>query len=202
MASVTDDDWRLSVRFKSPRDAHRLFSSLHTHGAAALAADRLKDGVMAEHEGEWLRVYAASAAGLARAQGIIAGVMETEGVLAEEQAAHRLGAHDWEPIALPPVQEQDAGLLSDHAGPADWGADAEAARAQVRFELSGRDSAQSFAATLSQAGHEVHRRGRSLFLFADDEAAAHELGERLGAGAPEGARVFYMDEGPQHTIFI
>ena len=48
----------------------------------------------------------------------------------------------------------------------------------------------------------MHRRGSSLFVFADDDGAAHELGERPGAGAPEGARVFYMDEGPEHTIFI
>ncbi len=202
MASVSDEDWRLSVRFASSGDAHRLLSSLRVHAAAALAADRLKEGVMAEHEGEWLRVYADSRAGLERAQLIINGVMKEKGVAAEEQAAHRLGPRSWEPVALPAAQAQDGALPRDHSGPADWGADAEATRAQVRFELPGRDSAESFARTLAQAGHEAHRRGSSVFLFADDDAAAHELGESLSAGAPEDARVFYMDEGPEHTIFI
>lgn len=202
MPSAADEDWRLSVRFQNPGDAHRMFASLHTHAAAARAAQRLNEGLMAEHEGEWLRVYCASPEGLRRAQRIIAAVIEAEGVGAEEQAAHRRGERDWEPAPLPPVPQEDRALVHEHAGPQEWGADAEAGRAQVRFELADRRAALAFAERVSAMGLEPHRRGASVFVFAEDDAAAHELAERLRGAAPEDARVYFMDEGPEHTIFI
>jgi hypothetical protein len=39
----------------------------------------------------------------------------------------------------------------------------------------------------------VHRRGPFLFLFADDDDSAHQLGEQLREQAPGNARLFYME---------
>jgi hypothetical protein len=198
MPSPADDDWRLTVRFESDAHAHHVFSGLREHAAAALAADRLKEGVVAEHDGEWLRVYASSEEGLRRAQEIVATAMNTEGVQTEESAEHHDG-RSWQPIELPPMR--DATHAIEHHGVGPWGADAESDRIEVRFEMADRDDAIVFAKELIDAGYEVHRRDSFLFLFAEDRDSAHALGEQLRGKAPASAQLFYMGEG-QRTIFV
>jgi hypothetical protein len=198
MPSPADDDWRLTVRFESAAHAHHIFSGLREHAAAALAADRLKEGVVAEHDGEWLRVYASSEDGLRRVQGIVATAMDTEGVQAEESAEHHDGG-SWQPIDLPPMS--NATPVIEHHGAGPWGADAEPDRIEVRFEMAGRDDAIAFAKELTDAGYEAHRRGSFVFLFAEDHDAAHALGEQLREKAPATAKLFYMGEGPG-TFFV
>ena len=199
MSDPAHDDWRLTVRFESDRHAHHVFSGLREHAAAALAADRLSDDVVAEHDGEWLRVYASSEEGLRRAQEIVASAMDTDGVEAEETAEH----HDdggWQPIELPPVPAPEAEHVTQHRGEGPWGADAEPDRVQVRFEMGRRNDAVAFTKELTEAGYEVHRCGSFLFLFAEDHDSAHALGEQLRAKAPATAQLFYSREG--RTIFL
>jgi hypothetical protein len=198
MPSPADDDWRLTVQFESDAHAHHVFSGLREHAAAALAANRLKEGVVAECDGEWLRVYASSEDGLRRAQEIVATAMDTEGVQTEESAEHHDG-RSWQPIELPPMR--DATHVIEHHGVGPWGADAESDRIEVRFEMADRDDAIVFAKELTDAGYEVHRRDSFLFLFADDHDSAHALGEQLREKAPASAKLFYMGEGPR-TIFV
>jgi hypothetical protein len=198
MPSPADDDWRLTVRFESDAHARRVFSGLRTHAAAAFAADRLKDGVVAEHDGEWLRVYASSQEGLSRAQVIVASAMDTDGVQAEESAEHHDG-RTWQPIDLPPMR--DATHVTEHHGEGPWGADAEPDRIEVRVELADRHEAIALAKALIDAGYEVHRRGSFVFLFAEDHDSALALGEQLRGKAPSTAKLFYMGEGPG-TIFV
>ena len=198
MPSPADDDWRLTVRFESDAHAHQIFSGLREHAAAALAADRLKEGVVAEHDGEWLRVYASSEEGLRRAQEIVASAMDTDGVQAEERAEHHDG-RSWQPIELPPAR--GANHVTEHQGQGPWGADAEPDRIEVRFEMAHRDDAIPFAKQLTNAGYEVHRRGSFVFLFAEDHDSAHALGEQLRGEAPAGAQLFYTGEG-RGTIFV
>jgi hypothetical protein len=198
MPSPADDDWRLTVRFESAAHAHHVFSGLREHAAAALAADRLKEGVVAEHDGEWLRVYTSSQEGLRRAQEIVATAMNTEGVQAEESAEHHDG-QGWQSIELPPMP--NATHVSEHHGEGPWGADAEPDRIEVRFEMADRDDAIAFAKGLSDAGYEAHRRGSFVFLFAEDHDCAHTLGEQLREKAPATAKLFYMGEGPG-TFFV
>jgi hypothetical protein len=200
MSDLAHDDWRLTVRFESGGHAHRVFSGLREHAAAALAADRLKDGVVAEHDGEWLRVYASSEEGLRRAQEIIGSAMDTEGVEAEETAEHHDGG-SWQPIKLPPVPPHEAGQLTEHHVDGPWGAEAEPNRIEVRFEMARRDDASSFAKELTAAGYQVHRCGSLLFLFAEDRDSAHALGEQLRRNAPASAQLYYSGEGPP-TIFL
>jgi len=66
VTSEADLDWRLTVKFESKAHAHGVFSALTTHASAALAANRLKDGVVAQHDAEWLRIYAPSDDALGR----------------------------------------------------------------------------------------------------------------------------------------
>lgn len=198
MKSRQDDDWRLTVRFESEAHAHHVFSGLREHAAATLAADRLKEGVVAEHDGEWLRVCASSEEGLRRAQEIVASAMGTERVQGEESAEHHDG-RSWQPIELPRMR--DANHVREHHGEGPWGADAEPDRIEVRFELADRDDTIAFAKELSDAGYEAHRRGSFVFLFAEDHESAHALGEQLRGKAPAGAQLFYMGEG-RGTIFV
>ncbi|HXW58045.1 MAG TPA: hypothetical protein VEJ23_01070 [Solirubrobacteraceae bacterium] len=184
MPLPADDDWRLTVRFESHAHAQHIFLHLREHAAAALAADRLKDGVVAEHDGEWLRVYATSERGLRRAQQIVASAMRAEGVEAEEQTEHHDGRR-WEPVEPSPGA---ATGIAEHHGEGPWGADAEPDRIEVRFELAHRDDAIAFAKQLTDAGYEAHRRGAFVFLFAEDHDSAHALGEQLRGKAPAGAR--------------
>jgi hypothetical protein len=198
----TDDDWRLTVRFASDGEAHGIFSRLRPHAAAAFAAGRLKEGVVAERDGQWLRVYAASYDGLRRAQQIIAHAIELEGVHAHEAAQHHDASADrWEAVALPPIPEREKRLVAEHHGAAPWGAEAEPDRLEIRFEMTNRSACVAFAETLREAGYQVYRRGSFLFLFADDQMSAHKLGEQLRALAPRGAKLYYMGEGPS-TIFF
>ena len=110
MSSHTDLDWRLTVRFESSGHAHRLFTAVKTHAAAALAADRLTGGLVAEHDEEWLRIYAPSRDALQRGQAVIAGALEAENVAAEEQAEHRQNhGAEWEPMKSHPHQPKTPG---------------------------------------------------------------------------------------------
>ncbi len=189
------------MRFESSGHAHRLFSALKARGAAALTASRLGDGLIAEHEEEWLRIYARSLDALQRGQAVVAGVLEVEGLRAEEQAEHRQAeSGGWEHIELPPPPAQDAALVSEHHGKGPWGAEAEPQRAQIHFELASRHDAQAFAADLADAGYDVHQAESFLYILTDNSAQAHRLGEELKSRAPADAQVFYEDEG--RAIFI
>jgi hypothetical protein len=194
-------DWRLTVEFESKTHAHGVFAAVTTHGSAVLAANRLKDGVIAQHDGVWLRVYAASFDALSRGQAIVASVIEQEGVQAEEQAEHRQGeGAEWESVELPPPPKRDAGLVSEHHGKGPWGSEADPDRVQVRFELASRHEAKAFAAELADDGYDVHQAESFVFIFADDGAAARKLGSELEKRAPASAQVFYEGEG--RTVFV
>jgi hypothetical protein len=198
----TDGDWRLTVKFEQEQHARRLFSALKTHGAAALAADKLRHGLVAQREGAWLRVYANSADGLRRAQLTIADALDTENVRAEEQAEHRDGGDQpWRAFDAPTLPERDAPLVAEHHGRGPWGSETEPNRAQAHFELKDRHAAQAFAKELADDGYDVHQAESFVFIFADDAAAAHKLGEELKLRAPANAQLFFAGEG-RTTFFI
>lgn len=202
MSAQSDDDWRLTVRFASDAHAAHLFSILRTHAASALAATKLDDTVIAEHDGEWLRVYAKSNDGLRHAQEAIASAMAIEGVRAEEFTQHRTNkTGDWELIDVPPIPQSAEHRVSSHHGASVWGAEAEPDRVEIRFECLHRNDAINFAATLTAAGYTIHRRGPYLFLFVDDRKSAHTLGDKLRTKAPAGANMYYMGEG-YTTVFF
>jgi hypothetical protein len=201
LTSSGDRDWRLTVKFESERHAHSIFSALKTHAAAALAADRLKEGVVAQHEEEWLRIYAGSYDTLRRGQTIVASALEAESVQAEEEAEHRVAeSEEWEPIELPPLPERDARLVGEHHGEGRWGSEADPNRVQAHFELDSRHTARSFAKELSSEGYDVHQAGSFVFIFADDGAAARKLGNALKERAPANAQLFFEGEG--RTFFV
>jgi hypothetical protein len=201
VASEGDLDWRLTVKFESKAHAHGVFSALKTHASAALAANRLKDGVVAQHDGEWLRICGASDDALRRGQATVANVIELEGVQAEEQAERRTGAAaEWESVELPPLPERDASLVGEHHGKGPWGSEADPKRVQAHFELGSKHAAEAFAKELAADGYDVHQAGSLVFVFADDAAAAHELGKALKERAPASAQLSFEGEG--HTIFI
>jgi hypothetical protein len=196
-----DLDWRLIVEFESKTHAHGVFSALRTHASAALAANRLKDGVVAEHEAQWLRIYASSYDALQGAQVTVANVIELEGVHAEEQAEHRAGdGAAWESVELPRLLAAEATLVSEHQGQGPWGAEVNPDHVQVHFELESKHLAQAFAKELASDGYDVHCAGSFVFVFADDAAAARELGNALEKRAPATARLFVEGEG--RTLFI
>ena len=201
MTSDSDLDWRLTVEFESERHAHGVFSALKTHAAAALAANRLKDGFVAEHDAEWLRIYAASYDALRRGQATVLNVIEIEGVQAEEQAEHRAreGA-EWESVELQPLPARDASSVSEHRGKGPWGSEVDPNRVQAHFELGGKHAAQAFANELAADGYAVHHAGSYVFLFADDAAGARKLGDELKERAPADAKLSFEGEG--RTIFI
>ena len=199
--SHDDLDWRLTVKFESRQHAHSIFSALKTHGSAALAASRLEDGVVVEHDEQWLRITAASGDALSRAQEIVASVIELEGVQVEEQAEHRSAqAAQWEHAELPPPPARDAGLVSEHHGKGPWGSELSPDRVQVHFELADGHAARRFAAELAADGYDVHQAESFVFVFADDEAAALKLGDELKKLAPADAQLFYEGEG--RALFI
>lgn len=201
MTANGDHDWRLTVRFESDDHARSMFSALKTHAAAALAADKLKDGVVAEREGEWLRIYGGSYDALRRGQTIVASALEAEGVRAEEEAEHRVGADAaWERVELPPPPERDASLVDERHGKGQWGSEAEPDRAQAHFELGTRHAAQAFAEELASEGYDVRQSESFVFIFADDGAAARTLGNALKERAPAGAQLFFEGEG--RTMFV
>ncbi len=172
-----DLDWRLTVKFESEAHAHRVFSALKTHAAAALAADRLREGIVARHEAEWMRIYGGSYDALRRGQAIVTSVLELESVQAEEEAERRIAnGTDWEAIELPPLPERDARLVSEHHGEGPWGSEAEPNRVQAHFELENARAAESFAEELASEGYDVHHAGSFVFIFADDATAARTLG--------------------------
>ena len=194
-------DWRLTVRFESEGHTHRIFSALKTHAAAAHAADRLKGGLVVEHEGEWLRIYGGSDDALRRGQTIVATALEAESVQAEEEAEHRVAeGAAWESIELPALPARDSAMVSEHHGKGPWGSEAEPDRVQAHFELDGKHAAQAFAEELAADGYDVHQAGSSVFIFADGSAAARELGNALKERAPANAQLFLEGEG--RTFFI
>jgi hypothetical protein len=201
VTSGNDLDWRLTVKFESNAHAHGVFSALMTHASATLAANRLKDGFVVQHDAEWLRIYAASADALCRGQATVADVMEREGVRAEEQAERCTGEKaEWESVELPSLPERDAGLVSEHHGKGPWGSEVDPNRIQVRFELDSKHAAQAFAKELAADGYDVHHAGAFVFIFADDGAAARKLGNALKARAPANAQLFFEGEG--RTFFV
>lgn len=201
MTSSEDRDWRLTVKFESQAHAHSLLTSLKTHAAAALAADKLKDGLLVEHDAEWLRIYAGSYDALRRGQSVVASALEAESVGAEEEAEQRVpGGDAWWPIELPPLPERDSRLVGEHRGKGPWGAEADPDRVQVHFELESKHAAQSFAKELESDGYDVHHAGSFVFIFADDSAAASELAGELKERAPANAQLFLEGEG--RTLFI
>jgi hypothetical protein len=196
-----DQNWRLTVKFESEGHAHGVFSALKTHAAAALAADKMKDGLVAQRDGEWLRVYAGSDEALRRAQAIVSSALEVEGVHAEEEAQHRASeAAEWQPVDLPPLPDRDAGLGVERHGKGPWGSEADPNRVQAHFELDSRHAAQSFAEQLASDGYDVQHAESFVFIFADDRAAAQRLGEELKQRAPASAQLFLEGEG--RTLFI
>jgi hypothetical protein len=196
MTASGDLDWRLTVEFESPAHAHGIFSALMVHAAAVQTADKAKEGVVAERDGCWLRMYGTSYDALRRAQGIVATTLETEGVRAVEQAEHRaVEDTDWTPVELPPLPERQARLVSEHHGRGPWGSEAEPGRVQAHFELESRHAAQRFAAELAADGYDVHHARSFVFIFADDGAEARRLGDELMVRAPAGAQLFFEGEG-------
>jgi len=201
VTSANDLDWRLTVEFESKAHAHGVFSALKTHASAALAASRLKEGLVVQHDAEWLRIYGDSYEALRRAQAVAASVIELEGVKAEERAERRAAeGAEWERAELPPLPERDASLVSEHHGKGPWGAEVDPDRVQAHFELGSRHAAQTFAKELAADGYDVHQAGSFLFIFAEDAAAAHKLGNALKERAPADAQLLFEGEGP--TIFI
>jgi hypothetical protein len=201
VTSSNDLDWRLTVKFESKTRAHGVFSALMTHAAATLAANRLKDGFVAQHDAEWLRIYAASADALRRGQTTVADVIEREGVHAEEQAERRIGEEaEWVSVELPPLPERDAGLVIEHHGKGPWGSDVDPNRIQIHFELDSKQAAQAFAKELAVDGYDIHQAGAFVFIFAEDGAAARKLGNALRERAPANAQLFFEGEG--RTLFI
>jgi len=196
MSSDHDLCWRLTVKFESKPHAHGIFSALKTHASAALATSRLKDGVIAQHDGQWLRIYADSYDALRRAQATVANVIDLKGVQAKEQAERRGGEEDgWESVDLPPVPERDARLVSEHHGKGPWGSQADPHRIQVHFELDSKQAAQAFAKKLAADGYDIHQAQSFVFLFVDGTAAARELGSTLKDRMPADARLFFEGEG-------
>ncbi len=201
VTSSNDLDWRLTVKFESKAHAHGVFSALMIHASATLAANRLKDGFVAQHDAEWLRIYAASDDALRRGQATVADVIERAGVEAEEQAEHRTGEKaEWKSVELPPLPERDASLVSEHHGKGPWGSEVDPNRIQAHFELDSKHAAQAFAKELTADGYDVHQAESFLFIFADDGATARKLGNALKERAPANAQLFFAGEG--RTIFI
>jgi hypothetical protein len=199
--SPNDLDWRLTVKFESKTRAHGVFSALMTHASATLAADRLKDGFVAQHDAEWLRIYAASADALRRGQAAVAEVIERQGIQAEEQAERRVGEKaEWASVELPQLPERDAHLVVEHHGKGPWGSNVDPNCIQIHFELDSKHAAQAFAKELAVDGYDVHQAGAFVFIFADDSAAARELGNSLQERAPANAQLFFEGEG--RTFFI
>ena len=199
--SNSDLDWRLTVEFESKAHAHGVFSALKTHASAALAANRLKDGVIAQHDAEWLQIYTDSYDALRRAQATVANVIELEGVQTEEQAERRTAeGAGWESVELPRLPGRDASLVSEHHGKGPWGAEVDPTRVQAHFELGSRHAAQAFAKELAADGYDVHQAESFVFVFADDAAAARKLGNALKERAPADAQLFFEGEG--RTLFI
>ena len=202
MTSRNDRDWRLTVKFETPDHAHGVFSRLKRHASAALADSRLKKNVLvSEYDGDWLRLYGDSFDALCRGRAIIAEVIKLENVVGEESAEQRSGQEDWQPVELPPVPQGDQRRVRAHHGSRPWGSEAEPDRDQVRFELATRHDAVAFTSELEADGYDVHRSGSMVFLFADDTASAHRLGEELKERAPKDAQLFYTDEG-RRMVFI
>ena len=166
-----------------------------------LQPSELAAGLIAEHDEEWLRIYARSPEALGEGQAIVAGVLEVEDLRAEEQAEHRTPeSGGWEHVELPPPPAGDNAPISEHHGTGPWGSEAESQRAQVHFELPNRHDAQAFAAALADAGYDVHQAESFLYIITDDETQARQLGEQLKSRAPANAQVFY--EGQGRSIFI
>jgi hypothetical protein len=196
MTSDRDFEWRLTVKFDSEARAHGLLGVLKTHVSATLVADRLKQGVVVQHDGTWVRIYGDSYEALRRGQAIVASVIEDKGVRAEEQAERRVGVEaGWESVEIPPPPERDASVVSEHHGPGPWGSETEPDRVQVHFELDSRRTAQRFAKELATDGYDVHQAGSFVFIFADDAASARKLGNALKERAPANAQLFFEGEG-------
>jgi hypothetical protein len=201
VTTTKDLDWRLTIEFESKAHARGVFSAVKTHASSALAASRLKEGVVVQHDAEWLRIYGDSFEALRRGQVIVASVIELEGVKAEEQAEHRVEDQaEWERAELPPLPEHDASLVSEHHGKGPWGAEVDPGRVQAHFELGSRHAAQAFAKELIADGYDVHQAGSFLFIFAEDIATAHKLGSAIKERAPADAELFFEGDGP--AIFI
>jgi hypothetical protein len=201
MTATSGLDWRLTVEFESREQAHGIFRALRTHTAAVLAADKAKEGIVAQRDGQWLRMYGAGYDALRRAQAIVARAVEAEDVRAEEQAEHRAAdGAAWSPVELPPLPERQAGFVVEHQGKGPWGSEAEPNRVQAHFELGSRHAAERFAAELIADGYDVHHAGAFVFIFADNGVAARDLGNALKARAPADAQLFFEGEG--RTYFI
>ena len=79
------------------------------------------------------------------------------------------------------------------------GSETDPNRVQAHFELETKQAAQSFAKELANQGYDVHQTGSSVFLFADDSAAARELGNTLKTRPGQGAAVL---RGEGRTFFV
>ena len=112
---------------------------------------------------------------------------------APNTAGSRSAASDVSAAELPP---RDSAMVSEHHGKGPWGSEAEPDRVQAHFELDSKHAAHAFADELGAEGYDVHQAGSYVFIFADDGAAARELGNALKERARVGAQLFSRGRRP------
>lgn len=188
------EDWRLTIRFHEHQHV-AVLRALGEHAAAATLQSRVRDLVSVRREGSWLRVYATSYGALVSVQELVSATAQERAATAEERLERfDEGAGAWQQVDAPLVSEMQGERIHFNAT-GQWGAAAERDRITVQWEFTARRDAITTTTALREAGHDAHRHWTTVFLFADNRAAAEQLAAEVDEHIHGEAARHYAGEG-------
>ena len=187
------DDLRLTVTLRDEGEALELVDALHRIEVDEVGREGLGERVIVSRDGARVYVYADTEERIELAREHVDAALAARelGAMVTMTRWHPIEQR-WEDAGLPlprteaeKERERQVRLERETAeslasGYASW---------EVRIELPSHEATVELADRLERTGLPVVRRFRYLLVGAANEDEARALAERLGAEAPEGARV-------------
>ncbi len=187
------DEWRVEVALDEEHNGATLSDALHHLKLDNEARKLLGGSVVVTRDGRFVFVYAWHEESAQEAEHVVKNLMQ------DEKLAGEVRLMRWHPVAeewkdaSEPLPDDEAARV-DEMHEAEHEGSEEAHRYgeypwEVMVDLPHIRDTQSFAKQLRTEGLPVKRHFRYLLVGAPSEDKAVEIGERLEAEAPEGARI-------------
>jgi hypothetical protein len=187
------DEWRVEVRLDEEQKGQSLGERLHALQLDNEARERLGGSVVVTRDGPHLFLYGWHIESAREAERVVRELMEEDNLSGEISVTrwHPV-AEEWRP-ADEPLPDSDAARadeeLADEAGGRREEHESGEFPWEVVVDLPDRRATLEYAARLRKEGLSVKRRWSYLLVGSDNEDNAVELGKRIEAEVPEGARV-------------
>lgn len=202
------DEWRVEVVLSEEEQGQSLGERLHSLQLDDEVRERLGGSVIVSRDGNRLFLYAWHEESAREAERVVRELMEADELSGEVRLMRwHPAADEWRPAdqSLPvgegeiDAEEEEHARAGKRAGreSGEWAW-------EVVIDLADLRSTRKFAHRLEEEGLPVRRRWRYLLVGRDTEEDAVELGQRLEAEAPDGARVGIRanPKDVPHPVFV